>query len=273
MRLLMFSTLIRNTTQSTDQPATQSTDQPPVQSTRPTNEQTELSTSMKKLTELSETINVLLAVQRRSDYAIAYVLNLIKKHHKDDVKELGFKNVEEYAEHHFGFAKSTYHTYTKVADRFVKPVVEMRKCLTTSIEITDITTVVAETAFDVLTDIDGYEFTISQMLELLPLTEDELHEHIEEFTSTDTTKSIREKVKAIRASIETTATEYTDEQADEQADDHTDEHTDEKTTEQSEPMTDNKRILAILNIANDLENAGFKSALIEMLNGFIMTNM
>lgn len=231
-------------------------------------QETELTVSAKKLVMLSETINVLLTVQRRSDYAIAYVLNLIKKHHKDDVKELGFKNVEEYAEHHFGFSKSTYHAYTKVSERFITPVVETRKCLTTNVEITDLANIVAETSFEVLTDIDGYDFSISQMLEFLPLTESEIKEHLEEFSSTDTTKAIREKVKIIRSAIETSATDT------DTATDSTDTTTDstdntDTTTNTSEAMTDNKRLLAILTIANDIENENFRNTLIELLNQFI----
>lgn len=235
-------------------------------------QESELTVSCKKLAMLSETINVLLTVQRRSDYAIAYVLNLIKKHHKDDVKELGFENVEKYAEYHFGFSKSTYHAYTKVSERFITPVVETRKCLTTNVEITDLANIVAETSFEVLTDVDGYEFSISQMLELLPLTESELKEHLEEFSSGDTTKAIREKVKSIRSAIETTATD-TDTATDstDTTTDNTDTATDstDTATDTSEPMTDNKRLLTILAIANDIENENFKNTLIELLNQFI----
>ena len=158
-----------------------------------------------KLTNLTNSISLLKEVQKRSDYGIAYALNLINKHHKDEIKELGYKNVEEYAYSKFDYSKSTFHNYVKIAERFINPKLDLRKSI--SSDTFDVTSIMASNSFSVLEDIDGYPFTISQMLEMLPLSDEQIQDHIEEFSAGDTTKTIRNKVNAIRAGIETTATE------------------------------------------------------------------
>ena len=129
-------------------------------------------------------------------------------------------------------------------------------------------------SFTVLDDVDGYSFSISQMLELLPLTDDEIQEHIEEFSAGDTTKTIRNKVNAIRSAISTTATETDSETTPESEGDGT---TPEGTTPEGtipcgttpQPADDTSRILAILEIVNKLENEDIRNKLVEAINSVI----
>ena len=209
-----------------------------------------------KLTNLTNSISLLKEVQKRSDYGIAYALNLINKHHKDEIKELGYKNVEEYAYSKFDYSKSTFHNYVKIAERFINPKLDLRKSI--SSDTFDVTSIMASNSFSVLEDVDGYPFTISQLLELLPLTDNEIEAHLEEFSAGDTTKSIRNKVNAIRTSIETTASEaQTEAQAEAQ------------TEANSQPSDDTSRILAILEIVNKLENEDIRNKLVEAINSVI----
>ena len=233
-----------------------------------------------KLTNLTNSISLLKEVQKRSDYGIAYALNLINKHHKDEIKELGYKNVEDYASSKFDYSKSTFHNYVKIAERFINPKLDLRKSI--SSDTFDVTSIMASNSFTVLEDVDGYPFTISQMLEMLPLTDEQIEEHLEEFSAGDTTKTIRNKVNAIRSAISTTATETNSETT-----------PDGETTPDSgttpdgtipdgttpdgtipcgttpQPADDTSRILAILEIVNKLENDDIRNKLVEAINSVI----
>ena len=225
-----------------------------------------------KLTNLTNSISLLKEVQKRSDYGIAYALNLINKHHKDEIKELGYKNVEEYALCKFDYSKSTFHNYVKIAERFINPKLDLRKSI--SSDTFDVTSIMANNSFTVLEDVDGYPFTISQMLEMLPLTDKEIEAHIEEFSAGDTTKTIRSKVNAIRAGIETTATITGAEGAGaEGAGEGTTPGTIPGGTipggTTSQPSDDTSRILAILEIVNKLENEEIRNKLVEAINSVI----
>ena len=211
-----------------------------------------------KLTNLTNSISLLKEVQKRSDYGIAYALNLINKHHRDEIKELGYKNVEEYAYSKFDYSKSTFHNYVKIAERFINPKLDLRKSI--SSDTFDVTSIMASNSFSVLEDIDGYPFTISQMLEMLPLSDEQIEEHLEEFSAGDTTKTIRNKVNAIRSSIETTATEIGAEGAGAEG---------AGAGAGATPSDDTSRILAILEIANKLENDEIRNKLVELLNSLI----
>ena len=210
-----------------------------------------------KLVNLTNSVKALKEIQKRSDYGIAFALNLINKHHKEEIKEIGYKNVEDYAYSNFNYSKSTFHNYVKIAERFITPRVDVRKAI--SSECFEITTIMANDSFAVLEDIDGYSFSISQMLELLPLTDEEIQSHLEEFSAGDTTKTIRNKVNAIRAGIETTATEAGAEAGAEAG----------TIPGGNAPGDDTSRILAILEIVNKLENEEIRNKLVEAINSVI----
>ena len=207
-----------------------------------------------KLVNLTNSVKALKEIQKRSDYGIAFALNLINKHHKEEIKEIGYKNVEDYAYSNFNYSKSTFHNYVKIAERFITPRLDVRKAI--SSECFEITTIMTNDSFTVLEDVDGYSFSISQMLEMLPLSDEQIEEHIEEFFASDTTKTIRNKVNAIRAGIETTATETGAEGAGAEG-------------AGNAPSDDTSRILAILEIVNKLENEEIRNKLIEVINSVI----
>ena len=213
-----------------------------------------------KLVNLTNSVKALKEIQKRSDYGIAFALNLINKHHKDEIKEIGYKNVEEYAYSNFNYSKSTFHNYVKIAERFITPRVDVRKAI--SSECFEISTIMTNDSFTVLEDVDGYSFTISQLLELLPLTDKQIEEHLEEFSAGETTKTIRNKVNAIRAGIETTATESGAETGAETG-------ATPGATPGNAPSDDTSRILAILEIVNKLENDEIRNKLVEVINSVI----
>ena len=244
-----------------------------------------------KLVNLTKSVKALKEIQKRSDYGIAFALNLINKHHKEEIKRIGYKNVEDYAYSNFNYSKSTFHNYVKIAERFITPRVDVRKAI--SSECFEITTIMTNDSFTVLEDVDGYSFTISQMLEMLPLTDEQIQDHIEEFSAGDTTKTIRNKVNAIRSSIETTATEKGAEETG--AEGTGAEGTGAEGTgaegpgaegpgaegpgaegpgaegpgTTSSPSDDTSRILAILEIVNKLENEEIRNKLVEAINSVI----
>ena len=230
-----------------------------------------------KLVNLTKSVKVLKEIQKRSDYGIAFALNLINKHHKEEIKRIGYKNVEDYAYSNFNYSKSTFHNYVKIAERFITPRLDVRKAISSnSFEITSIMT---NDSFTVLEDVDGYSFSISQMLEMLPLTDDEIETHLEEFSAGDTTKSIRNKVNAIRSAIATTATD-TEEQAAEQVAEQAAEAGAEGAGAVgagagagagtgNAPSDDTSRILAILEIVNKLENEEIRNKLVDVINSVI----
>ena len=230
-----------------------------------------------KLVNLTNSVKTLKEIQKRSDYGIAFALNLINKHHKDEIKEIGYKNVEDYAYSNFNYSKSTFHNYVKIAERFITPRVDVRKAI--SSECFEISTIMTNDSFTVLEDVDGYSFSISQMLELLSLTDDEIEAHIEEFSAGDTTKTIRNKVNAIRSAISTTATEVDGETTPESEGEGTipggttpDGTTPDGTTPAGatpQPTDDTSRILAILEIVNKLENDDIRNKLVEVINSVI----
>ena len=234
-----------------------------------------------KLENLTKSVKVLKEIQKRSDYGIAFALNLINKHHKEEIKRIGYKNVEDYADSNFNYSKSTFHNYVKIAERFITPRVDVRKAI--SSECFEISTIMTNDSFTVLEDIDGYSFSISQMLEMLPLSDEQIQEHIEEFSAGDTTKSIRNKVNAIRSAIETTVTETEAETGAEGAGaegagaegagaegagaEGTGAGAGAGTT--PSPSDDTSRILAILEIVNKLENDDIRNKLVEVINSVI----
>ena len=234
------------------------------------NETTELTTgtvdvvASDKLVNLTNSVKALQEIQKRSDYGIAFALNLINKHHKEEIKEIGYKNVEEYAYSNFNYSKSTFHNYVKIAERFITPRLDVRKSMTS--ECFEITTIMTNDSFKVLEDVDGYPFSISQMLELLPLTQEQIEKHIEEFFASDTTKTIRNKVNAIRTAIETKAIEAGVETG---AETGAEAGAEAGTGATSQPSDDTSRILAILEIVNKLENDDIRNKLVEVINSVI----
>ena len=212
-----------------------------------------------KLENLTKSVKALKEIQKRSDYGIAFALNLINKHHKDEIKRIGYKNVEDYAYSNFNYSKSTFHNYVKIAERFITPRVDVRKSL--SSECFEISTIMTNDSFTVLEDIDGYSFSISQMLEMLPLSDEQIQEHLEEFSAGDTTKTIRNKVNAIRSAIATTATETGAEAGAEAGTG--------AIPCGSTPTDDTSRILAILEIVNKVENEEIRNKLVEAINSVI----
>ena len=230
-----------------------------------------------KLVNLTKSVKALKEIQKRSDYGIAFALNLINKHHKEEIKRIGYKNVEDYAYSNFNYSKSTFHNYIKIAERFITPRIDVRKAI--SSDSFEIATIMTNDSFTVLEDVDGYSFTISQMLEMLPLTDEEIEAHLEEFSAGDTTKSIRNKVNAIRSAIATTATEQASEQATEQASEQSTEQATEQATGATPgtipggitptPADDTSRILAILEIVNKLENDEIRNKLVDVINSVI----
>ena len=195
-------------------------------------------------------INEYHKITKNAILGIAMVLADIADKPKEYLENSGFNTIADYTESVFGYKKAYTYKLIKIA-KFISIKSINGEVLSVLDLINDKINV--DYTFNVIKDADGFEYSPSQMLELIPLTENQFIDNIKELDSALTCKEIRAIVKDIlNPPIETTGTDFKD------ALDTTEEE--EKPT----PLTDNDRILQMLEICSNMENEEIKSKIVNV---------
>lgn len=206
----------------------------------------EMSEDLKKVTEK---INRFQQIAKNSIYAISLILSDIADKPKEYLENSKYSTISDYAEEIFGYKKSYTYKLIKIS-KFIKiksiegDIISVKDLINDKIE--------TDYSFDVTKDSDGFEFSPSQLLELIPLTNEQIDNNIVNLDSSLTCKELRSIVKdIINPPIETKTEESTD---------YT-EPTENKQEEIKE-LTDKERIMKMLEICSEMKNELAKSRIV-----------
>ena len=207
------------------------------------------------LKKATEKINRFQQIAKNSIYAISLILSDIADKPKEYLENSKYSTISDYAEEIFGYKKS----YTYKLIRISKFICIKSK----DNEIIDIPYLINDKIeddyyFDIVKDSDGFEYSPSQLLELIPLTEDQIKENIDKLDSSLTCKELRSIVKdIISPPIETTGEEQEENKQEENKQEE------DKQEEEFIP-TDKERIMQMLEICSGMEDENIKSKIINI---------
>ena len=205
------------------------------------------------LKNATEKINEYHKITKNAILGISMVLADIASKPKEYLENSGFNTIAEYTETVFGYKKAYTYKLIKIA-KFISIKSINGETLSVSDLINDKINV--DYTFDVIKDADGFEYSPSQMLEIIPLTENQFIENIKELDSALTCKELRAIVKDIvNPPIGTTATDSTEDST---------ESTESTEEEEAPPLTDKDRILQMLEICSNMENEDIKSKIVNV---------
>ena len=199
-------------------------------------------------------INNFHKIAKNSLLAISLILSDIADKPKQYLESSKFNTISEYAEEIFGYKKSYTYKLIKIA-KFIKIKDLNGENLSVSDLIND--KINCDYSFETLVDSDDFEFSPSQLLELIPLTEEQIRDNIKELDSSLTCKELRSIVKEIISPpIEITG------EAVDSKEDSTEDSTENK--EEILPLTDKERILQMLEICSSMENGDIKEKIVNV---------
>lgn len=177
--------------------------------------------------------NILVA--NRSIFSTALILNDMKSNPVTYFTGTDFKSLEDYGSKIFGFKKAYIYKLCQIC-RFVTK---------------------DDNGIHVLTDSDGIEYNVSQLIEMIPLSDKMITDNAESLDAGLSCKELRENVKKIvNPSIETTASETESKKSDNQ-------------TKDASIETDVDRVNKILEIASNIENSEAKEKFINFMSKWI----
>ena len=187
-----------------------------------------------ELDELTASIMVCDGMSERIKAYKAVTLSYIKKNFARLGGKTGCKDVIEYGKKYLNYEKSQINFLIQLADKYI--------ALDESTG--DTIPALPDFRYSVIKDCDGYTMKIGQLQEIISVDKEKVIEALESGTidATSSQKELREWKKAIKNTIDTTATE-TD------------------TTATETPLTDKERLTAILNIISDIQNEEVATAL------------
>ena len=218
-----------------------------------------MESSKKEITTINEgmlknattKINEYHKIAKNAILGISMVLSDIADKPKEYLESSGFNTIAEYTETVFGYKKA--YTYKLIR---ISKFISIKSINGETLSVSDLINDKLEVdyTFETIADNDGFEYSPSQMLELIPLTDNQFIENIKELDSSLTCKELREIVKNIvNPPIETTGTES--KEPTEQEDNKEDEVT---------PLTDKERIMQMLEICSGMEDEGIKEKIINV---------
>ena len=191
-------------------------------------------------------------IAKNAILGISLILSDISSKPKEYLENSGFNSIAEYTESTFGYKKAYTYKLIKIAKFITIKSIDAKLKLSVSDLINDKLEV--DYTFESLADNDGFDFSPSQMMELIPLTKQQIEDNIKELDSSLTCKELRAIVKdIISPPIETTATDSKDALEQE-----------ESVEEKPKELTDKDRILQMLEICSTLEDAGIKEKIINV---------
>ena len=190
-------------------------------------------------------------IAKNAILGISLILSDIADKPKEYLENSGFTTIAEYTEAVFGYKKAYTYKLIKIA-KFISIKDINGEELNISELINDKINV--DYTFETIADSDGFEYSPSQMLELIPLTKEQLKDNLKELDSALTCKELRSIVKDIvNPPIETTSTDSKE---------STEEDKQESVEEEKPPLTDKDRILQMLEICSGMEDELVKARII-----------
>ena len=191
-------------------------------------------------------------IAKNAILGISLILADIAEKPKEYIESSGFNTIADYTETVFGYKKSYTYKLIRIS-KFISIKDINGESLTVSDLINDKINV--DYTFESIADADGFEYSPSQMLELIPLTEEQFKDNLKELDSSLTCKELRDVVKNIvNPPIETTGEESKKDSTEQE----------ENKEEEKTPLTDKERILQMLEICSNMEDAGIKEKIINV---------
>lgn len=198
-------------------------------------------------------------IAKNSILGISMVLADIADKPKEYFKDTQFATIADYAENVFSYKKS--YTYKLIK---ISKFISIKDINGEKVNISDLINNKIETdyCFETIADSDGFEFSPSQMLELIPLTEEQFKDNMLKLDSALTCKELRAIVKDIvNPPIETTATDSTEESTDSSESTNS---TDTEEKKEEIPLSDKERIMQMLEICSQMEDITIKDKIVNV---------
>ena len=191
-------------------------------------------------------------IAKNAVLGISLILAEIASKPKEYLENSGYSSVAEYTEEIFGYKKSYTYKLIKIA-KFITIKDENGVPLETKNLIDN--TIDGNYSFETIVDWDGFEYSPSQMLELIPLSKEQIEKNLKDLDSALSCKELRAIVKdIINPPIETTGTD---------SEESTEQESTE-STEKEETTTDKKRLLQMLEICSTMDDAVIKERIIKV---------
>ena len=191
-------------------------------------------------------------IAKNAILGISMVLADIAEKPKEYLENSGFSSIAEYTETVFGYKKAYTYKLIKIS-KFISIKSINGETLSISDLIDDKINI--DYTFETITDSDGFEFSPSQMLELIPLTKKQLEDNLKELDSSLTCKELRAIVKDIvNPPIEVKGEESKGEPTEQE----------ENKEEEKIQLTDKDRILQMLELCSSMENEEIKGKIINV---------
>ena len=223
----------------------------------------EMNGSLKKVTEK---INHFQNIAKNSIFAISLILSNIAEKPKEYLENSGFATIADYTEEVFGYKKAYTYKMIKIS-KFINITDKNGEHLSIDYLLNDSKTLeLAQNdnyvKINVLKDVDGFDYSPSQMLELIPLESKQIQEHINELDSSLSCKDLRQIVKDIINPPVIAEATITD----------TEESTESTENKEEEiQLTDKDRILQMLEICAEMENIEIKERIINIFKKSLKT--
>jgi len=193
-------------------------------------------------------------IAKNAVLGVSLILADIAEKPKEYLEGSGFSSIAEYTEAVFGYKKAYTYKLIKIA-KFVSLIDINGEPIGVSHLIND--TIEGDYTFNVLKDSDGFEYSPSQLLELIPLTKEQIETNLENLDSAMTCKELRSVVKNIvKPAVETTAS----------VTDNTDYDFSDfiEEAEEVKELSDKDRVLQMLEICAGMENEEVKQKIISV---------
>lgn len=185
---------------------------------------------------------------------ISLVLADIANKPKEYLENSHFETIADYAEKVFGYKKSYTYKLIKIS-KFIKIKDKDNNLISISDIIDD---KICYYTFEAIADSDGFEYSPSQMLELIPLTKEQIEDNIKTLDSSLTCKELRSIVKdIISPPIEVKGEEVKGEEV-------KGEEQEDENKQEEKPLTDKDRILQMLEICSGMENESIKEKIVNV---------
>lgn len=220
-----------------------------------------METSKKEITTIGDgmlknatsKINAYHKISKNAVLGISMILSDIADKPKEYLENSGFNTIAEYTETIFGYKKAYTYKLIKIA-KFISIKGINGENLSVSDLIDD--KIEGDYTFETIADNDGFEYSPSQILELIPLTEEQIKDNIAILDSSLTCKELRTIVKdIISPPIETTSSNSNDSNGEESS---------EEIKQEEKPLTDKDRILQMLEICSNMEDEGIKEKIVNV---------
>ena len=193
-------------------------------------------------------------IAKNAILGISMVLADIADKPKEYLENSGFNTIAEYTEEVFGYKKAYTYKLIKISKFISIKSIDTKLKLTVSDLIND--KIGVDYSFETISDADGFEYSPSQMLELIPLTDNQFIENIKELDSSLTCKELRAIVKDIvNPPIEVKGGS---------SEENSEENKDEDKQEEKIELTDKDRILQMLEICSGMEDTVIKEKIINV---------